>query len=135
MHACFEPPSSRAGPVTAQRLMDGITEKVRKYRNLAEQHAVPLIVAVGAHRFTGVSLEHLDDVLNGLPAPKMTFQFNASDPFIGEQILTLEPIPPWQWPSDLAGLLWVANQLPFNLSARPNPAAQRRMPAALIRLS
>lgn len=32
MHACFDPPSSRAGSVTAQRLMEGITEKVRKYK-------------------------------------------------------------------------------------------------------
>lgn len=30
MHACFDPPSSRAGSVTAQRLVEGIVEKVRK---------------------------------------------------------------------------------------------------------
>jgi hypothetical protein len=132
MHACFDPPSSRAGSVTAQRLMDGITEKVRKYKSLAARHAVPLIVAVGAHRFTGVKLQHLDDVLTGLPAPKMTFQFNSGDPFIGQQTVNLAPVPPWKWPSDLAGLLWIANQLPFSLTERPNPTARRRMPAALM---
>jgi hypothetical protein len=132
MHACFDPPSSRAGSVTAQRLTEGIVGKVRKYRSLAEQYAVPLIVAVGAHRFTGVTLEHLDDVLNGLPAPRVTFQFNAGDPFIGEQTVSMAPIPAWEWPSDLAGLLWVANQLPFSIAARPNPAAHERMPTALM---
>jgi hypothetical protein len=134
MHACFDPPSSLAGSVTAQRLMEGITEKVRKYKKLAAQYAVPLIVAVGAHRFTGVTLEHLDDVLAGLQAPKMTFQFNAGDPFIGQQTVRMASIPPWDWPGDLAGLLWVTNQLPFGLTARSNPTAQRPMPAALMPL-
>jgi hypothetical protein len=36
------------------------------------------------------------------------------------------------WPGDLAGLLWIANQLPFGLTARPNPAAQRQLPPALV---
>jgi hypothetical protein len=132
MHACFDPPSSRAGSVTAQRLMEGITEKVRKYKSLAARYEVPLIVAVGAHRFTGVTLQQLDDVLTGLPAPKITFQFNAGDPFIGQQSVNMAPVPPWEWPSDLSGLLWIANQLPFDLTGRPNPAARRRMPAALM---
>ena len=30
MHACFDPPSSRAGSVTTQRLMEGTEEKTRK---------------------------------------------------------------------------------------------------------
>lgn len=81
-----------------------------------------------AHRFTGVTLDHLDDVLSGLPAPKLTFQFSPGDPFIGRQAVNMAPIPPW----DLAGLLWVANQLPFSLTARPNPTAQRPMSAALM---
>jgi hypothetical protein len=132
MHACFDPPSSRAGSVTAQRLMDGIEEKVRKYRGLAAQYEVPLIVAVGAHRFTGVTLEYLDDVLRGLPAPKITFQFNAGDPYIGTQMVNLARIPPWDWPSDLAGLIWIANRLPFSLTTRPNPTAQRPMLTALV---
>jgi hypothetical protein len=132
MHACFDPPSSRAGAVTTQRLTDGIEGKARKYRKLAEQYAVPLIVAVGAHRFTGVTLDQLDDVLNGLPAPRIIFQFNAGDPFIGEQTVNMAPVPPWNWPGNLAGLLWVANQFPFDLTVRPNPAAGRTMPAALL---
>jgi hypothetical protein len=78
MHACFDPPSSRAGSVTAQRLMEGITEKVRKYKSLAARYEVPLIVAVGAHRFTGVTLQQLDDVLTGLPAPKITLTDTAA---------------------------------------------------------
>jgi hypothetical protein len=71
-------------------------------------------------------------VLTGLPAPKITFQFNAGDPFIGQQSVNMAPVPPWEWPSDLSGLLWIANQLPFDLTGRPNPAARRRMPAALM---
>ena len=68
--------------------------KVHKYKKLAAQYAVPLVVAVGAHRFTVVTLEHLDDVLTGLPAPKMTFQFNADDPFIGAQTVNMGPYRP-----------------------------------------
>jgi hypothetical protein len=39
--------------------MEGIDEKVRKYRGLAVQYRVPLIVAAGAHRFTGVTRSSL----------------------------------------------------------------------------
>ena len=131
MRACFVPPSCRAGPVSAHRLMEGIEGKVRKYRALAGQHAVPLIVAAGAHRFTGVTLANLDDVLAGSPAPKLTFQFDTGDPWIGTQTVSLAPVPPWTWPDDLAGLLWIENQLPFRLTGRPNQAARRQMPAAL----
>lgn len=81
MHACLVPPSSHAGLVSAERLMDGIEGKAGKYSGLAEEYAVPLVVAVGARRFTGVTLGHLDDVLKGLPAPKITFQFDAGDPY------------------------------------------------------
>jgi hypothetical protein len=132
MHACFEPPSSRAGSVTAQRLMDGIEEKARKYRGLAAQYDVPLVVAVGAHRFTGVALGHLDDVLTGLPAPKMTFQFSEGDPFIGSQTVNWAPIPAWEWPEDLSGLLWIENKLPFEIAARINHSARRPPPQALL---
>lgn len=85
MHACFVPPSSRAGPVSAVQLMERVEEKVKTYAELANAYEVPLIVAVGAHRFTGVTLGHVDDILTGLPAPKVTFQFDAGDPYIGEQ--------------------------------------------------
>jgi hypothetical protein len=65
--------------------MERIGDKARKYRELALAYGVPLIVAVEAHRFTGVTLEHMDDVLTGLPAPKLTFQFNADDTHIGSR--------------------------------------------------
>ncbi len=132
MRACFVPPSCRAGPVSAQRLMEGIEGKVRKYKALAGQYAVPLIVAAGAHRFTGITLANLDDVLTGTPAPKITFQFDAGDPYIGTQTVRLAPVPAWPWPDDLAGLLWIDNQLPFGLAARPNRATRRPMPPALL---
>lgn len=98
---------------------------------LAARYAVPLIVAVGAHRFTGVTLASLDDVLTGLPAPKITFQFDAGDPWIGSQAVSLAPVPPWSWPDDLAGLLWIENQLPFSLVTRPNRDSRLARPPAL----
>jgi hypothetical protein len=60
VHAAFDPPSSRAGAVSAEGLMERIADKVRKYRELALAYGVPLIIAVGAHRFTGLTLEHLN---------------------------------------------------------------------------
>ena len=45
--------------------MEGIEEKVRKYRALAAKYAVRPLVAVGTHRFTEVTLASLDDVLTG----------------------------------------------------------------------
>jgi hypothetical protein len=133
MHACFVPPSSRAGPVSAQQLMDRVKGKVRTYRRLATSRGVPLIVAVGAHRFTGVTLALIDDILTGLPAPKITLQFNAGDPYIGEQTVNWAPIPPWPWPEDLAGLLWIDNELPFGLTVRPNASARLSIPDPLLR--
>jgi hypothetical protein len=134
MHACFVPPSSRAGPVSAAPMMEQVREKAHTYRGLAEKYAVPLIVAVGAHRFTGVTLQHVQDTLTGLPAPKITFQFNWGDPHIGEQTVDPGPIPPCQWPEGLDGLLWIDSELPFALSALPNPAALRPMPVTLLPL-
>jgi hypothetical protein len=83
MHACFVPPSSRAGAISAEAMMDKIEEKTRTYRSLAAANGVPLVVAVGAHRFTGVTLADVDDVLRGLAAPKVKFQFDAGDPYRG----------------------------------------------------
>ena len=135
MHACFVPPSSRAGPVSAGRLMTRIEDKVRSYRALAEAYDVPLAVAVGAHRFTGVTLDQVDDLLTGLQAPRIIFQFDAGDPYIGSQTVSMAPVPPWQWPGDLAGVLWIENQLPFRLSVRPNPAARRQLPPELLAIT
>lgn len=133
MHACFVPPSSRAGPVSAQQLMEKIGEKTRRYGTLASAYGVPLIVAAGAHRFTGVTLEQVDDMLTGLPAPKITFQFDAGDPYVGQQAVRMAPVPPWRWPEDLAGLVWIDSHLPFPLTARPNPAGRHQMPQQLLR--
>jgi hypothetical protein len=134
MHACFVPPSSRAGPVSAVQLMEQVKEKAHTYQRLAEKYEIPLIVAVGAHRFTGVTLHHVEDILTGLPAPKISLQFNWGDPYIGEQTVQLGPIPPWQWPQGLDGLLWIHSELPFPLTALPNPTALRLMPPALLPL-
>ncbi len=135
MHACFIPPSSRAGAVSAQAMMEKVAGKARTYRRLAEDHGVPLIVAVGASRFTGVTLEDIDDILHGLDAPKVRFQFDAGDPYIGSQNVSWAPAPPWKWPQGLAGLLWISNRLPFTLTARANPASSLPMPPALLTLA
>jgi hypothetical protein len=71
-------------------------------------------------------------MLTGLAAPKIIFQFDAGDPYIGSQTVSMEPVPPWQWPEDLAGLLWIDNQLPFKLAVRPNPAAWRQLPPGFL---
>lgn len=94
MHAAFDPPSSRAGAVSAKDLMERIEDKVRKYREVAHAYGAPLIIALGAHRFTGLTHEHLDDVLTGLPAPKLTFQFNSGETDIEEQTVAMAPVPP-----------------------------------------
>jgi hypothetical protein len=112
--------------------MERVDDKVAKYRHLAEAYEVPLMVAVGAHRFTGVTLQHVKDVITGLPAPKMTFQFSPGDPFIGEHPVTAAPVAPWRWPKELAGLLWIENELPFRVAAQINPSAKRQMPRQLL---
>jgi hypothetical protein len=91
-----------------------------------------LIVAIGAHRFTGVTLADVDDILTGLAAPKIKFQFDASDPHIGSETVNMAPIPPRVWPEGLAGLLWIDNELPFPATIRPNPTSDRPIPAALL---
>jgi hypothetical protein len=70
-------------------------------------------------------------MITGLPAPKLTFQFDYGDPYIGEQTLTAAPVPPWPWPEQLSGLLWIENQLPFQIAAKVNPHLRRQMPQAL----
>jgi hypothetical protein len=86
---------------------------------------------IGAGDVFGVSAGSLDDVLTGLPAPKITFQFDAGDPWIGSQAVSLAPVPAWSWPDDLAGLLWIENRLPFGLVTRPNQDSRLAMPPAL----
>lgn len=139
MHAAFDPPSSRAGAVSAKELMERIEDKGRKYRELALAHSAPLIIAVGAHRFTGLTLEHVDDVLTGLPAPKLTFQFNSGDIDIGEQTVTMAPVPPWTWPEGLDGLVWIdkSASLQPHRPAQPDDraAATQRAGTSAINLS
>ncbi len=84
--------------------MSRIEGKVRGYRALAQAYEVPLVVGV---------------------------QFDAGDPYIGSQAVSMEPVSPWRWPEDLAGLLWIENQLPFRLVVRPNPGARRQLPQGL----
>jgi hypothetical protein len=129
LHACFEPPSCIAGVVSARQLAGKVEGKVRKYGGLADALDVPLLVAVGAHPFTGVTLEHLDTLLAGTPTTM--FQFNLGDAWIGEETVDLGRPDRWGMPAELAGVLWAHNQPPFGLAWRPNPAAPRSVPAAM----
>ena len=126
LYACFEPPSSIAGQVSAAQIIGPVKGKIGKYRRIVNEHNLPLVVAVGAHRFTGLGLRDLDDLLSG--EPTVTVQFNLGDTYIGE---AMSPPPRWDMPAELAGLLWVDNVFPFAVTSRPNPAAHRPMPAAL----
>jgi hypothetical protein len=119
MHAAFEPPSSLAGSVSAYPLLERVREKVRKYRALAARYQVPLSVAVGAHRFTGVELRHLDEALAGAEAPIFNFQFGAGDSYV-EKTVPWTPVEPWTMPDELAELLWINNARPFTIARRPN---------------
>ncbi|WP_214111404.1 hypothetical protein [Acrocarpospora catenulata] len=130
LFACFEPPSSIAGQVSAEQIIGPIRTKINKYRQLVNSHDLPLVVAVGAHPFTGLGLEELDDLLHGQSV--ITFQFKAGDTHIGR---VNSPSPKWDMPPELAGLLWVENAFPFAVTSRPNAAAERPMPAALTDLS
>lgn len=120
MHAAFEPPSSLAGSVSAYPLLERVWDKVRKYRALAARCQVPLSVAVGAHRFTGVELRHLDEALAGAEAPIFNFQLGAGDSYV-EQTMPWSPVEPWRMPDELAELLWISNVRPFRITRRHNP--------------
>jgi hypothetical protein len=122
-HACLVPPSSLAGVVSARQLADRVEDKTRKYRALADAFDVPLVVAAGAHRFTGVGLEQFDELLAG--SFTTTLQFNFGDPWVGEGTVDLGRPERWEMPAELAGVLWVHNQFPFGVAWRPNPAARR----------
>jgi hypothetical protein len=124
LSACFEPPSCRAGIVSADRLLENTQKKVTKYRDLARAHHVPLAVAVGSHKFTGVTLDTVDQALQGAPGPSFTVQFGPGDTFI-EPVTTLawKPVAPWAMPVDLAALMWVSHDFPFTVALRSNPQA------------
>lgn len=128
MHAAFDPPTSRAGQVSADKLLARVADKVSKYRQLADQYDLPLVVAAGAHKFTGVTLEILDYALEGAEAPVITFQFGGGDTHLGEATVQWGPVEPWQMPPDLAALLWIDHTFPFEMTLRPNPNARRPIP-------
>ncbi|MGW3404631.1 hypothetical protein [Streptomyces zhihengii] len=129
MGAILVPPSNIAGVVSAQPVTAGIAKKVSKYRALAQEAGLPLIVAAGADTFTGLQLQHLDDLLQG--AATSSFQFDFGDSFISHSV-EIDPFNPprWTMPSDLAGVLWVHNDFPFSTTWRPNPAAATSAPRA-----
>ena len=130
MRTILVPPSSMAGVVSAQPLVAGIDEKVRKYRALAEETGLPLIVAAGADKFTGLGIEQLDCLLNG--EHTVTVQFNYGDTFIHAPMELQPGNPPrWAMPPELAGVLWVDNEFPFTAIWRPNATALRPAPDRL----
>ncbi|MEU2245065.1 hypothetical protein ABZ572_37420 [Streptomyces sp. NPDC018338] len=119
-----------AGVVSAQPVTAGIEKKVSKYRALAQEAGLPLIVAAGADKFTGLQLQHFDDLLQGVAT--ISVQFDFGDSFIHHPV-EVDPFNPprWTMPSALAGVLWVDNEFPFTTDWRPNPAA--RQPPCLPR--
>lgn len=122
-------PSSIAGVVTAQPLAGRVGDKVSKYRQLAAE-GIPLVVAVGAHRFTGLKVEHLDHLLTGQMT--MTIQFDFGDVYFGDPVEVDMGRPSrWSMPEGLAGILWLDNQLPFGAAWRPNPHARTPVPPTL----
>lgn len=90
-----------------------------------------MIVATGAHAFTGVQLRHLDDLLEGNPT--ITFQFNYGDVAIGEWTGPLDRPTPWTMPPELSAIVWIDNRFPFTAAARVNPHARRPVHPALTR--
>jgi hypothetical protein len=133
LFAQFAAPSRVAGPVDAYRLAEAADAKVRRYAALADSYNVPLVVAVGAHRFTRVDLADVDDLLAG--SATMSFQFSVGDTFIGEKTVNLGRPRQWVMPTNLSGLMWLHNQPPFMATARPNPQGRRPMPQPLIDLA
>ncbi|MFJ4013960.1 hypothetical protein [Streptomyces sp. NPDC090026] len=130
MSTILVPPSNMAGVVSAQPLTARIAQKVSKYRTLAREAGLPLIVAAGADRFTGLQLQHLDDLLQGVAT--ISVQFDFGDSFIHHPVEVDPSNPPrWTMPSDLAGVLWVRNDFPFTTAWRPNPVAAAPVPPAL----
>lgn len=132
VYAQFAAPSGVAGPVEAGRLARAVDEKVAKYVDLANRYNVPLVIAVGAHRFTRVDLSDVDELLAG--APTVSFHFNIGDTFVGTKAVNLARPAQWTMPADLAGLLWLHNQPPFAATARPNPAGRGAIPQPLAQL-
>ncbi|MFD9374189.1 hypothetical protein ACFWBH_01395 [Streptomyces sp. NPDC059999] len=130
MRAILTPPSNMAGVVSAQPVAAGIDKKVSKYRALAREAGLPLIVAAGADKFTGLEVQDLDDLLQGVPT--LSVQFDFGDSFIHHAV-EIDPLNPprWTMPPELAGVLWVDNVFPFATEWRPNPTAAAPAPPGL----
>ncbi|MGW0572950.1 hypothetical protein [Streptomyces tauricus] len=130
MRTILSPPSGMAGVVSAQPLVARIEEKVSKYRAVAKGAGLPLIVAAGADKFTGLGIEQLDCLLTGTPT--VTVQFNFGDTFIHNPIEFQPDNPPrWTMPPDLSGVLWLGNEFPFAATWRANAQAQTPAPERL----
>lgn len=88
-------------------------------------------VAAGADTFTGLQIQHFDDLLTG--SPTLSVQFDFGDSFIHHpaDIDPFEP-PRWTMPPELAGVLRVHNDFPLGTAWRPNATAATPAPAALV---
>ncbi|MFD4576745.1 hypothetical protein ACFWNK_30815 [Streptomyces sp. NPDC058417] len=130
MSTILVPPSNMAGVVSAQLVTAGIERKVGKYRALAREAGLPLIVAAGADKFTGLQIQHFDDLLQGVAT--ISVQFDFGDSFIHHPV-EVDPFNPLRWtmPPELAGVLWVNNEFPFTTAWRPNLIAATPVPPAL----
>ncbi|MET7920991.1 hypothetical protein ABZU45_35130 [Streptomyces avermitilis] len=130
MRTILIPPSNMAGVVSARPVAAGIVKKVSKYRALAQEAGLPLIVAAGAHKFTGLQVQQLDDLLAGTST--LSVQLSFGDTFVHHPVEVNPFNPPrWTMPPELAGVLWVNNDFPFTTIWRPNPNAVTPVPAAL----
>ncbi|REF00315.1 hypothetical protein [Thermomonospora umbrina] len=124
-------PTPIAGRVSAEKMARKVNDKVSRYRQLADDLNVPLIVAVGAEPFTGVTLDVVDDLIAGRGT--IVIQFNGSDLTRGVSggTLDLGRSARWEMPPNLAGLVWLQRDFPFSATARPNTGGRRPMPDAL----
>lgn len=115
-------PSGIAGSVSATSALDAVSAKVAKYHRLAVHFDVPLVVAVGSHKFSNITLDMVEDLLMGNQS--ITFQFSPGDLHIGEGEIVLG-LAPRALPDDLSALLWMSNEFPFRGELRVNQAASR----------
>lgn len=101
MRTILIPPSNMAGVVSARPVAAGIAKKVSKYRALAQESGLPLIVAAGAHKFTGLQVQQLDDLLTGTST--LSVQLSFGDTFVHHPV-EVDPFNPprWTMPPELA---------------------------------
>ncbi|MEU0661079.1 hypothetical protein [Streptomyces lavendulocolor] len=87
-------------------------------------------MAAGAHKFTGLQVQQLDDLLAGTST--LSVPFNFGDTFIHHPV-EVDPLNPQRWamPPELTGVLWGSNDFPLTTVWRPNPTAATPAPPAL----